>query len=221
MKRKAVKSVKSKRSDTAQVAPHASLAKYGKAMLGAFTKLGIHREFDLVLHLPIRYDDETQLYRINAAPAGAPVLVEGVVTDNAIKYRPKRQLVCTVEDESGVLVMRFLNFYMSQARQLAPGTRVRLFGEIRQGFFGAEMVHPRYRVVQDSTPVAKTLTPVYPTTAGLSQANLQRVTREALEANELSDTLPPALLEELRLPGFGASVRFLHHPPPAAEQTAL
>ena len=221
MKRNAAKSAKSKRSVTAPVASHASLAKYGKAMLGAFAKLGIHCEFDLVLHLPMRYDDETQLHCISAAPAGAPVLVEGVVTDNAIKYRPKRQLVCTVEDESGVLVMRFLNFYMSQAKQLAPGTRVRLFGEIRQGFFGAEMVHPRYRVVQAATPVAKTLTPVYPTTAGLSQANLQRVTREALAGNDLADTLPPALLEELRLPGFGASVRFLHHPPPSAEQAAL
>src|SRR5471030_716009 len=142
----------------------------------------------------MRYDDETQLHRISEAPEGMPALVEGVVTDNTIKYRPKRQLVCTVEDESGVLVMRFLNFYMSQVRQLAPGARVRLFGEIRQGFFGAEMVHPRYRVVQMDTPVSKTLTPVYPTTAGLSQANLQRLTREALAAGDLGDTLPPALL---------------------------
>ena len=148
MKRKAVKSAKPKRTDPAPVTPHASLAKHGKALLAALAKLGIHREFDLVLHLPLRYDDETTLYRISDAPAGAPALVEGVVTDNAIKFRPKRQLVCTVEDESGVLVMRFLNFYMSQVKQLAPGTRVRLFGEIRQGFFGAEMVHPRYRVVR-------------------------------------------------------------------------
>jgi ATP-dependent DNA helicase RecG len=221
VRRKAAKSAPSKRNDPAPVAPHASLAKYGKAAIAALAKLGIHREFDLVLHLPMRYDDETQLHRISDAPEGAPVLLEGVVTDNAIKYRPKRQLVCTVEDESGVLVMRFLNFYMSQARQLAPGTRVRLFGEIRQGFFGAEMVHPKYRVVREDMPVSTTLTPVYPTTAGLSQASLQRLTREALAASDLGDTLPPALLGELRLPGFRDSVSFLHHPAPAAEQAAL
>ena len=221
MTRKVAKSAKSKRSDPAPVTPHASLVKHGKGLLAAFAKLGIHREFDLVLHLPMRYDDETQLHRISAAPEGAPVLVEGVVTDNAIKFRPKRQLVCTVEDESGVLVMRFLNFYMSQVRQLAPGTRVRLFGEIRQGFFGAEMVHPRYRVVGENAPVAKTLTPVYPTTAGLSQANLQRLAREALAVSDLDDTLPSALLAELKLPGFRESVTFLHHPPPAAAQGVL
>src|SRR4051812_46498014 len=155
-------------------------------MLAALAKLGIQRAFDLVLHLPMRYDDETRLYPIGTAPEGAPVLVEGVVIDNAIKFRPKRQLVCSVEDKSGVVIMRFLNFYGSQAKQLAPGARVRLFGEIRQGFFGAEMVHPRYRIVRDDTPVAQTLTPIYPTTAGLSQANLQRMTREAMSASDLA-----------------------------------
>lgn len=135
MKRKAAKSAKTAPKEASPAAPHASLAKFGKAVLNAFARLGIQRELDLVLHLPHRYDDETHICRISEAPHGQTVLVEGAVTDNAIKYRPKRQLVCTVEDESGVLVMRFLNFYTSQVRQLAPGTRVRLFGEIRQGFF--------------------------------------------------------------------------------------
>ncbi|MBI4192507.1 MAG: ATP-dependent DNA helicase RecG [Betaproteobacteria bacterium] len=197
------------------------MAKHGKAVLAALAKLGIHREFDLVLHLPLRYDDETHLYPIGSAPHGEMVLVEGKVVDNAIRYRPKRQLVCMVEDESGVLVMRFLNFYTSQVKQLAPGTRVRLFGEIRQGFFGAEMVHPKYRVVHGDAAVSDTLTPVYPTTAGLSQANLQRMVHAALAASDLSDTLPPQLLGELKLPAFRGCIGFLHHPPPAAEQTAL
>jgi ATP-dependent DNA helicase RecG len=221
MRRKAAKSAKSKRSPAAVVPPHASLAKYGKPVIAALDKLGIHREFDLVLHLPMRYDDETRLYTIGAAPEGAPVLIEAVVTDNTIKFRPKRQLVCTVEDASGVLMMRFLNFYMSQVKQLAPGTRVRMFGEIRQGFFGAEMVHPRYRVVREDTPISTTLTPVYPTTAGMSQTALQRLVRTALAAGDLADTLPPALLARLDLPEFHDSIRFLHNPPPAADPAAL
>jgi ATP-dependent DNA helicase RecG len=217
----AKKGAKAGSKDASLLTPHSSLATLGKATLDRLAKLGIHREFDLVLHLPLRYDDETRLYRIGEAPHGATVLVEGTVVDNAIKYRPKRQLVCTVEDDTGLLVMRFLNFYMSQVKQLAPGTRVRLFGEIRQGFFGAEMVHPKYRVVRADTPVSDTLTPVYPTTAGLSQANLQRMVRDALAAGDLADTLPPELLAELKLPMFRDCVNFLHHPPPAAEQSAL
>ncbi len=220
VKRKAVKRAPAKPAAPAPVT-HATLVRYGKPALAALAKLGIHCAFDLVLHLPMRYDDETRLHSISDAPEGKPALVEGVVTDSAVKFRPKRQLVCTIEDASGVLVMRFLNFYMSQVKQLAPGTRVRLFGEIRQGFFGAEMVHPRYRIVREDTSVATTLTPVYPTTAGLNQANLQRMARDALAASDLADTLPAALLTKLRLPGFRESVNFLHHPPPAAEQAAL
>ncbi len=199
----------------------AALTKLGAATLEKLAKLGIHSEFDFVLHLPLRYDDETHLWPIGEAPHGEIVLVEGTIVDNAIKYRPKRQLVCTVEDASGVLVMRFLNFYLSQVKQLAPGARVRLFGEIRQGFFGAEMVHPKYRVVQANMPVADTLTPVYPTTAGLSQANLQRMVHAALAASDLSDTLPAGLLARLKLPAFRECVSFLHHPPPAAARAAL
>src|SRR5262249_21165133 len=152
--------------------------------------LGVHREFDLVLHLPLRYDDETRLLPIGNAPHGQTVLVEGTVIDSAIKFRPKRQLVCTIQDASSVLIMRLLNFYQSQVRQLAAGSRVRLFGEIRQGFFGAEMVHPKYRIVHADEPIANALTPVYPTTAGLSQANLQRMIAGALARFELDDTLP-------------------------------
>ena len=193
----------------------------GASLAAALDKLGIQRDFDLVFHLPMRYDDETRLYKIAGAPRGLAVLVEGVVVESAVKFRPKRQLVCSIEDDSGVLVMRFLNFYTSQMKQLAPGTRVRLYGEIRDGFFGAEMVHPRYRVVRADTPLSKTLTPVYPTTAGLSQANLQRVVRDAVSAGDLSDTLPANVLAAMKLPPFGASVRLLHYPPQAIEQAAL
>ena len=190
-------------------------------MQAALAKIGVHRDFDLVLHLPLRYEDQTRLYPIADAPGGQTVLVEGVVSDCAIKYRPKRQLVCSIEDASGNLVMRFLNFYPSQLRQLAVGTRVRLYGEIRQGFFGAEMVHPKYRVVAEGAPVAAQLTPIYPTTAGLSQPSLQRLVRAACEANLLDDTLPPELIGKLKLPGFRDSVNYLHHPPPAAPLAQL
>ncbi len=197
------------------------LERMGKGTRDRLAKLGIRGDFDLVLHLPLRYDDETRLQRISEAPHGQTALVEGTIKNSTIKYRPKRQLVCTVEDETAVLMLRFLNFYMSQVKQLAPGTRVRLFGEVRQGFFGAEMVHPKYRVVQRDTPVSLTLTPVYPTTAGLSQANLQRMVSAAVAANDLCDTLPPELLDEFKLPAFRECIRFLHYPPPAARQATL
>jgi len=184
-------------------------------------KLGIRRRFDLVLHLPLRYDDETKLCPIREALPGPEMLVQGTVTDCDIKYRPKRQLVCRVEDDSGALTLRFLNFYPSQIKQLAPGTLVRAFGSVRLGGLGAEMVHPRYRIVHADTPVSRALTPIYPTTAGVGQDALRRLIARLLVEETLEETLPTELLESLGLPVFGEAVKLLHNPPPDIAQATL
>ncbi len=184
-----------------------------RAVVDRLAKLGVTRPFDLVLHLPLRYEDETRLHSIAEAPHGALVQVEGVVVDCDVKFRPRRQLVARVRDSDGELTVRLLHFYPSQQKQLAPDARVRLVGEIRQGFFGAEMVHPRIKVVREGSPLPDKLTPVYPTTAGLSQYALTRAVASALQECELDETLPASVLKRLRLPAFEASVRLLHDPP--------
>ncbi|WP_249384046.1 ATP-dependent DNA helicase RecG [Chitinivorax sp. B] len=191
------------------------------AVLQRLAKLGIQRRFDLILHLPLRYEDETHLYPIADAPVGETVLVEGEVTHNEVTYRPRRQLVCQVKDEGAVLHVRFLNFYPSQVKQFAIGNRVRLLGEIRHGFFGDEMVHPKTRVVKDGASLAESLTPVYPTTAGLAQPALRKLIATAMGDKPLADTLPATVLDTLNLPAFDGSVRLLHNPPPDVAQRAL
>ena len=106
-----------------------------KARLG---KLGLTRRSDLVLHLPLRYEDETRIQLVAHAPAGCPVQVEVEVTDVSVQFRPRRQLVARVADVSGELTLRFLNFYGSQTKQLErvcdEGRKLRVFGELRHGF---------------------------------------------------------------------------------------
>jgi len=201
--------------------PPSSLVGLSRSTLDRLAKLGVHSKFDLVLHLPLRYDDETRIHALNQAPAGGPVLVEGTVVKADVRYRPRRQLLCHIEDGSGVLTLRFFNFYQSQLKQLAAGTRLRAFGEIRHGFYGPEMVHPRYRMLHGDAPVTQSLTPVYPATAGLGQEVLRRLIARALAECDLEDTLPPALLEGLRLPPFREAVLRLHHPPAQVPQQAL
>ena len=184
-------------------------------------RIGIHRHFDLVLHLPLRFEDETRLTPIAEAHHGAPVQVEAEVVSADIKYRPRRQLVAQLTDGNGTLIVRLLNFYPSQVKQFQPGTRMRLMGEVREGFFGVEMVHPHYRVIKEGAPLPDALTPVYPTTAGLSQAILRKLIGNALAQTDLRDTLPEALLSKLKLPGFERSVKFLHNPPPDVSHQAL
>jgi ATP-dependent DNA helicase RecG len=185
------------------------------------SKLGIRRDFDLVLHLPLRYEDETQVTPIADAPAGVPVQVEGRVRSTDIVYRPKRQLVSRIEDSSGELVLRFFNFYGSQAKALEPGATVRAFGEVRTGFFGGEMTHPRFRVLRGEVPLPTALTPIYPTTAGLGQSVLRRQIEGALARARLDDTLPEEMSRGLGLCGFREAVETLHHPRPGADQAAF
>ena len=152
--------------------------KISKATRDKLAKLGIRSPFDLLLHLPLRYQDETHLYPIADAPLSQAVLVEGVVTHASVTYKPRKMLSVKIRDASGMLQLRFLHFYPSQVKILTPGVTVRATGEIRHGFFGAEMVHPQCRVVKEDTSLAEALTPVYPTTQGLSQAALRKRARE-------------------------------------------
>ena len=189
------------------------------------SRLGIQNELDLILHLPIRYEDETHLFPINEAPQGQVVQVEGIIIHSEVVIRPRRQFVCQVEDSSGILVMRFLNFYGNQVKTYAIGKRVRLLGEIRRGFFGAEMVHPKCRIVHEGELLADTMTPVYPTTAGLTQKILGKLIRQVLQharhAQELVETLPDKIITKNRLAGFQDSLMCLHNPPPDVSVEAL
>ncbi|QZA79118.1 ATP-dependent DNA helicase RecG [Deefgea tanakiae] len=176
-------------------------------------KLGISSAFDLILHLPLRYEDETHLYSIADAPLGSPVLVEGEVLSCEVNYKPRKQLNARVKDASGSLVVRLMNFYPSQAQQLAVGKRVRLYGDIKHGYFGTEMVHPKIRVGGEVS-LQEALSPIYPTTAGMSQAQIATFIGKALRSTPMPDTLPESILAPLNLPDFASSVQLLHAPTP-------
>ncbi len=186
-------------------------------------RLGLSSDAALVLHLPMRYEDETRLLSIaeGSLRHGQAVQVEGVVTDCDVQYRPRRQLVVTLADDSGRLTLRFLNFYGSQATQMAVGRRLRVRGDMRHGFFGDEMVHPAVKPVEEDTPLPDALTPVYPAGEGLSQALLRKAIANAMTRIDWSDTLPSGLRERLKLMPFEPAVRLLHNPPPDVDENAL
>ena len=186
----------------------------------ALEKLGLVRDIDLALHLPLRYEDETRIVPIAALRDGETGQVEAVVTDSRIQFRPRRQLVVTLTDESGDLVLRFLHFYPSQQKILATGRLVRARGEARGGFFGLEMVHPSFKVVSAGAPLPSSLTPVYPSTMQLSQAVLRKAVAAGLARADLDEIVPPSLMPP-RLPTLREALRRLHEPAPGLDAQAL
>ncbi|MDV6343338.1 ATP-dependent DNA helicase RecG [Nitrosomonas sp. Is37] len=181
-------------------------------------KLGIRNELELILHLPLRYEDETRLYPIRDIPDGKTAQVEGVIVHSEIITRPRRQLVCQIKDSTGILYLRFLNFYPSQVKAYSIGARIRVLGEARTGFFGLEMIHPKCRIVREKSLLADTLTPVYPITAGIAQTTITKLIQQALSNNHsseyIAETLPETILMQYHLSGFRESICLLHQPPP-------
>jgi ATP-dependent DNA helicase RecG len=181
-------------------------------------RIGLTREEDLVLHMPLRYEDHTRVAPLAQVKVGETVQTEGIVVSAEIQYRPRRQLVCLIRDDArqASLTLRFFSFYPSHQKSLTPGARVRVFGDVRDGYFGPEIVHPQFKVVTEDTALPDRLTPIYPTTAGLSQDLLRKVIERAMAADpkRLVETLPEDVVRRRKLWKFEDAVRFLHAPPP-------
>ena len=199
---------------------------FSKPLIANLGKLGISNIQDLLLHLPLRYIDETHITLIRDLRTGDSIQCEGEIVHAEVTYKPRKALIARLEDISGQLTLRFLHFYPSQISALAVGKKVRVYGEVRHGFFGYEMVHPQCKNVGEKTLVAETLTPVYPTTAGLTQPNIRKAIALAVKLGDMPETLPASVykslgLANLNLPSFGASIIALHNPPPEASLSAL
>ncbi len=184
-------------------------------------KIGLVRDWDYVLHLPLRYEDETRITPIAELVPGIEAQVEGEVVRAEVVTRGRRQLSAALRDASGLVQLRLLHFYPSQVKQLAVGRRVRAFGAMRAGYAGPEMVHPRVRAADEQRPLPEALTPIYPAGEGIAQPWLRKRIARALLDVQIADLVPQAWRERLALPELRAAVERLHRPPPGADQRAL
>ncbi len=198
----------------------------------ALQKMGLDSPMALALHLPSRYEDETELFSIEDALSRgrfASVQTQGLVIRSQVLFRPRRQLLVTIEDDSASLQLRFLNFYPSQQKQMAVGAHVRVRGEVREGFQGVEMVHPTVRAVTPEAVLPSSLTPVYPASAGISQTIIRKAVNQALREPALKESLAEFLPEKLMIemlpsndwPNLETAITYLHQPPADADTQAL
>jgi len=196
-----------------------------KAVQTPLSRLGLDTPAALALHLPMRYEDETTIVNIAQAIVAletSAVQTQGHVIRCEVQFRPRRQLVVLIADETDELTLRFLNFYPSQQKQMAVGMHLRVRGDLRQGYFGPEMVHPTVKVCLPDAPLSKELTPIYSTIAGLGQATLRKAIEKGLKEPELKKFLEeiftPGVICQNKYPFFSElpsleeAIRLLHHP---------
>ena len=198
--------------------PVTSLSGVGKALAEKLGKIHIHSLLDLLLHLPVRYEDRTRVVPIRQLRPGMHCLIEAEVAGSALQRGRRTSLQVHVEDNATRLNLRFIHFHASQAKAFSRGKRIRCFGEVRPGPQGLEMVHPEYRLFDDKPPALEDkLTPVYPTTEGISQTRMRHLVEMAWQAFQahaqwLPELLPRALIEDFQLPAIGTALEQLHFP---------
>ena len=154
----------------------------GPGIAAKLKGLGLVTQTDLLFHLPLRYEDRTRITPMKRLQPGLPAQIEGRVVDQQVRPGPRRSLLVVLTDDSAQVVLRFFNFYPNQLRLYAVGHRLRCFGEVRFGPTGYEMAHPQCQFIQEghTVPLPEHLSPVYPTTAGVSMVRLTALIEQAL-----------------------------------------
>ncbi|MFZ7217804.1 ATP-dependent DNA helicase RecG [Avibacterium avium] len=197
--------------------PLTTLSGVGAAVSAKLSRIGINNLQDLLFHLPSRYEDRTRITPIIDLRPEQYATISAVVQLCEVQFGRRPILTVVVSDGTSKLTLRFFNFNAAMRNSFQVGTKVKAFGEIKRGRFMAEIHHPEYQILRDDTPLimAETLTPIYPTTEGLKQNSLRKLTDQAL-----------ALLDKVQLPeilpdefnpypySLKEAIRFLHRPPP-------
>ncbi|MFJ3483924.1 ATP-dependent DNA helicase RecG [Pseudomonas sp. NPDC090202] len=198
----------------------------GEAMAEKLAKVGLENIQDVLFHLPLRYQDRTRVVPIGALRPGQDAVVEGVVSGADVVMGKRRSLLVRLGDGTGVLSLRFYHFSNAQKDGLKRGTHLRCYGEARPGASGLEIYHPEYRSItgEEHIAVEQTLTPIYPTTEGLTQQRLRQLSQQSLGMlgpRSLPDWLPDELARDYQLAPLADAIRYLHHPPADADVEEL
>lgn len=214
------------RTAPAAGAPVSALDGVGETLAARLRGLGIERVQDLLFHLPLRYEDRTRITHVGALRPGMHAVVVARIEAAELRHGGRRSLLLAVSDYTGRMGVRFFHFSSAQRQRLKTGVWLRLFGEVRPGVLGLEMVHPEHQIIPgpNQTVLETSLTPVYPITQGLTQSRLRKLVGQALrlvDAQEIAELLPAAWLDELGLPPLAEALRLLHRPAPNADSPRL
>lgn len=204
-----------------------SLSGVGPTLAAKLAKCGIVTVQDLLFHLPYRYQDRTRITSIQDLRANDCAVIAGKVCKTEIKYGKRMMLNCFVEDKTGLIKLRFFHFNKQQVNAMNNSACIHAFGEVREFSGRLEMIHPEYQLLDDESEyqVKETLTPIYPTTQGLTQTRLRQLVTMALSRcdNDLHqlEWMDEQQLQDFKFPNLGFAIKLLHSPPPDTSLHAM
>lgn len=188
-------------------------------------RMGLINDWDFVLHLPLRYEDETRITRICDLKAGDWAQIQGTVISSRTQGGRFMQLIASVSDGTANIEIRFLHFYPKMRERFKSGTLLRLSGQVQQQPVqfggGLQMLHPKIKdPITDTSELPSTLTPVYPAGEHITQTWLRKRIDRAMLDVDLTDIVPASFTQSLSLPTLREALKSLHHPSPGADYEA-
>ncbi|MBR5134882.1 MAG: ATP-dependent DNA helicase RecG, partial [Clostridia bacterium] len=191
----------------------------GEKKAALFARLGVKTVGDLLALYPRQYEDWSQIFPIAAAPLGERCCVRATALAKPVEHRIRKGMTLykfTVSDGvSGMHVTLFNNKYA--AATIHAGEEYVFFGTVEQKFHRYEMSSPTIAPAVGGDRIR----PIYPQTAGLPSAAIERAVKAAFEAvgeSVAPEILPPDVVSRHGLVSRSEAIRSIHFP---ASQQAL
>ena len=163
-----------------------------------FAALGIYTLEDLICHFPRGYEDRTKLVTISQLEPDKPACFRATVMSAPRTAKVRKGLdvtKVTVADHSGRLNLTFFNQKFTTDR-LNYGSEYIFYGSLSGDFMGYNMTTPVFEEIGSAPIVTRRVLPIYPLTAGLSNASVLKAVQQALAICDVPAEIIPQSVRE-------------------------
>ena len=195
--------------------PVSMLKGIGPAKQKLFAALNIFTLEDLICHFPRGYEDRTKLVTVAELEADKPACFRAMVMNTPRTSHIRKGLDLTrvqVADHTGRLNLTFFNSRFA-AENLEYGAEYVFYGSISGDYSGYGMTNPVFESVHSAGVTTRRVLPIYPLTAGLTNAAVLKAVRQALAVcDPPMEILPEAIRREYGILDAAEAYRVIHEP---------
>ncbi len=177
--------------------------------------LNIYTLQDLICHFPRAYEDRTKLVTIDKLEPDVPACFRAMVMNTPRTAHIRQGLDVTkvqVADHTARLNLTFFNRKFT-ADQLQYGQEYIFYGAVSGDFIGYNMTSPAFESLDSEPVVTRRVLPIYPLTAGLSNAVLLKTIRQALAICDVpQEIIPPQILRQYNILPSERAYYAIHEP---------
>ena len=178
--------------------PVTMLKGVGEVRAKQLAQLNIFTLRDLICHFPRGYEDRTKLVPIEKLEPDVPACFRAMVMNTPRTSHIRKGLDLTkvqVADSTGRLNVTFFNNRFA-AQQLEYGREYIFYGAVSGDFIGYSMTNPVFETPESQPVTTRRILPIYPLTAGLTNAALLRLVQQALAVCDPPEEILPDEVRE-------------------------